>query len=378
MDSVRTDGGGLEALRFAGLTGPSSSGATYDLLRDRFDGYYAIPRSRTGRALSRRFADVFPALRWLPRLLRPMPGSEPVRLSAETLAELVEAMWERGSKVALPAFRIGVPGAYRKIVAALPVASGREWCFGKLPAHDGGIPPIARETDVLRRLAECDSLDGLHPRVIGFTTFRDRPLLVLSGGPTAAARRRLGRTHREFLDRLYGATGRKSSFGRSSIWERWTSDLTLLDTDPRWQRARETLSRAADRVTDRLAGREVTLCMAHGDFVPWNTRALPNSIYAFDWEKALDESIPGHDAFHFEIVPRVLRGRGISPPRVAMRLARRRTMDFGIDAETAYLGFLVETGLHYAAARVRCPDQGEDRIAATMVETAERCLRDGI
>jgi len=40
--------------------------------------------------------------------------------------------------------------------------------------------------------------------------------------------------------------------------------------------------------------------VAHGDFVPWNTRAADGRLYVFDWESASWEAPNSWDMFHFK------------------------------------------------------------------------------
>jgi hypothetical protein len=45
----------------------------------------------------------------------------------------------------------------------------------------------------------------------------------------------------------------------------------------------------------------------HGDFAPWNIRALPSGDWmVLDWERGDPRGLPGWDWFHFVIQPAIL------------------------------------------------------------------------
>ncbi|MGA2244875.1 MAG: hypothetical protein ABSH48_07750 [Verrucomicrobiota bacterium] len=69
-----------------------------------------------------------------------------------------------------------------------------------------------------------------------------------------------------------------------------------------------------------LAGRSLRTTLYHGDFAPWNIRAVNSrQLQAFDWERAHLQGIPGWDWFHFVVQTSILARRH-SVERVAAEL----------------------------------------------------------
>ena len=59
-----------------------------------------------------------------------------------------------------------------------------------------------------------------------------------------------------------------------------------------------------------LAGRTVRTTLYHGDFAPWNIRAVnAQNLQVFDWERGLLQGIPGWDWFHFFVQTAILARR---------------------------------------------------------------------
>lgn len=66
-----------------------------------------------------------------------------------------------------------------------------------------------------------------------------------------------------------------------------------------------------------LAGKTVRTTLQHGDFAPWNIRAInAQNLQVYDWERGQLEGIPGWDWFHF-VVQTAILARRHSVQRVA-------------------------------------------------------------
>jgi hypothetical protein len=66
-----------------------------------------------------------------------------------------------------------------------------------------------------------------------------------------------------------------------------------------------------------LAGKTVRTTLYHGDFAPWNIRAINvQNLQVFDWERGRLQGIPGWDWFHF-IVQTAILAKRLSVERVA-------------------------------------------------------------
>lgn len=66
-----------------------------------------------------------------------------------------------------------------------------------------------------------------------------------------------------------------------------------------------------------LAGKTVRTTLQHGDFAPWNIRAInAQNLQVYDWERGQLQGIPGWDWFHF-VVQTAILARRLSVQRVA-------------------------------------------------------------
>lgn len=73
-------------------------------------------------------------------------------------------------------------------------------------------------------------------------------------------------------------------------------------------------------VAAALAGKKIRSTLYHGDFTPWNLRAInAMNLQAYDWEVGFLRGIPGWDWFHFIVQTSILVKRH-SPARVAAEL----------------------------------------------------------
>jgi hypothetical protein len=73
-------------------------------------------------------------------------------------------------------------------------------------------------------------------------------------------------------------------------------------------------------LTDVLGSKKIRSTLYHGDFTPWNLRAInAMNLQAYDWEVGYLRGIPGWDWFHFIVQTSILVKRH-SPERVAAEL----------------------------------------------------------
>lgn len=274
-----------------------------------------------------------------------------------------------------PLFRVAVPGADQKLVAALWTPLG-DWRYAKLPAVASAVPVIEREADALADVSRRERLRSFLPEFHRGRTIRGDAMLVLDGGPARRGPRQFGRLHTEFLDSLVDATGSVLPFEDTGLVERWTAVIDDL-ADPPGSRGTVPFRKAVERVRSELAGRRVRIVLAHGDFTRWNTRRGKAGLFVFDWEAARP-GLLGLDALHFDALPRMLTGGTPRRHAVAMNWIRRHTVaGEGEVADTIWwLAFLIEIGLHYAHARVREPERGSDAVPTAVRTAIDAALED--
>jgi Phosphotransferase enzyme family len=111
------------------------------------------------------------------------------------------------------------------------------------------------------------------------------------------------------------------------------------------------LESVADAIARRWDGWTVDMCMAHGDFVPWNLAVAEDGLHLWDWEHAHRTAPWPYDAMHFVFQTETLaRGRSASSAvsRVKKALAEN-SVGLGMEGDEETIGLLVEL---YAVFRV--------------------------
>ncbi len=261
-----------------------------------------------------------------------------------------------GGEIAFHAYFTGTDGPHRKTTIQLMGPRGRILGYAKLSRVPRIMRFIEAEADTL---AELDRL-GLHsadvPRVM--TTRREDALALLVTdslkGAQPRIRKRLGPEHLVFLGEIAARTG---GVGASDVFEELSGDITALDgrLSPDW-------TRRFHAGRDALRGTQARLpvCLAHGDFTPWNAFVQSGRLYAFDWEYARHGYPQGYDQLHF-----ILATAGTDPlsaPGIVRRvlddLARQR---FAGDRATAREAALFSLLLHAAFYFGRGVEAGETR-----------------
>lgn len=378
-DGGRSTGPGdlAEVLRFTGLAvGAGEEAQGFDVWGGDGGGYFLVPAAPngTGRRLTR-FAGAFPDLRLSARLRRRLEGPTRIGLSRSTLHSLLDAT-QLGGTPGHPVFRIAVPGAYRKITLSVVDGGGHPKGYAKLPAHPGGVGRVEREADMLRELADSGILAGSVPVVRSFSTWRGLPVLSLgAAAPRRAGSRRFGDQQRGWLTALHRATVSCRPLAGSRTLHRWNERLAELDGSAGSDASAGVFRRAIASLAEGFAQVSPPATMAHGDFVPWNTRRGAHGLFVFDWETALSEAIAGHDAFQFVVLPHVIRGQPARMPDAVIRWLEGVWPPAREHARDLWVSFLVELGLHYAVARARRPQEGKDTVVRATVAELETALR---
>ena len=91
-----------------------------------------------------------------------------------------------------------------------------------------------------------------------------------------------------------------------------------------------------------LAGKPVRSTLYHGDFAPWNVRAVNSqNVQAFDWENGQRQGIPGWDWFHF-IIQTAILARRLPVERVAAEVEE-------LLQSTRFEKYAMQAGIHEIA-----------------------------
>ena len=164
-----------------------------------------------------------------------------------------------------------------------------------------------QEAKVLRRLAKLHISAGYVPQLLYTGQFHGSELLVQSAlsKKTHRGPERLDIRHIEFLAEIFNQTSIQEAFLESEYWSCARKDVDALQgrISDDWQ---QRLQRGLDICKALLTDKTMPLGLCHCDFVPWNTHVERGHLYIFDWEYAIEHSIPFWDIFHFVTFPAML------------------------------------------------------------------------
>ena len=126
-----------------------------------------------------------------------------------------------------------------------------------------------------------------------------------------------------FATAYYPGQSPEDDAGMETLFQSWlnTAAPTAIEDLDSWHELETLVAEAAPAawraVRPALAGRMVRATLYHGDFAPWNIRAINSqNLQAFDWERGNLRGLPGWDWFHF-IVQTSTLARRHSVERVA-------------------------------------------------------------
>jgi hypothetical protein len=354
--------------------------------------YIAYPNLRKARWL-------FPAHHPVIRRAGINGLSEPGSLRGKVLKKLIEAGAVRGERVQLEetglakleaelarvlgerihvAFYVGVPGAYRKVMAQVLTPTGKTLAYAKMGTSPMTQAAVQAERQILLRLSKGGALHGKVPEVLGWFSWQGGEVLLITSGPKHPGPRQLSNMHSEFYESLYFSSAKESVFGESRMWNRMVEtslrlNAGLADPLPTYY------SRALEQLNKGLSPVLLPLSLAHRDFAPWNTRLGPQGLFVFDWEIAEDKVTPLYDIFHFQSIQAALfKRRERLPDRRYLEALMRNLWPEGKDyMPWFYLAYLVDMSLVYSEAQIIAPGVGEQRVWRWFMEQIKNFLEEG-
>ena len=104
--------------------------------------------------------------------------------------------------------------------------------------------------------------------------------------------------HEDFLNELYGKTGRDVLFEDSDYYKSLLELRSHLDWLPN-DDARKVVRVAVEGVIEQYVGKNVKYCVCHADFTPWNMSVEKGKLFVFDWEYAQKTYPPFLDKYHY-------------------------------------------------------------------------------
>ncbi len=200
----------------------------------------------------------------------------------------------------LVSLHLGPARANRKPVLQLLDADGGTVGFAKVATTELTGRLVAAETETLRTLARAGLTHLTPPRVLSGGSWRGREILVQSPLPVRQPRR-------PSAARLAAATAEVAAVGGittqpldgpylAGLRER----VAALPAGP----TRDGLAAALDAL--RPTGTELRIGSWHGDWTPWNTAVVADTVLAWDWERFAGGVPVGFDALHYDLQPRAL------------------------------------------------------------------------
>lgn len=260
------------------------------------------------------------------------------------------------------AFCIGTSGACRKLTVQVMIDGEQVPAYAKIAADPLAQASLEREHQNLLRLSTIDGLRDRVPRVLGWFSWQDAQVLVVTAGAGRVGPSRLTETHGEFLRRLHEAFAGEQPFEASAMWARLVATVRQLaprmprEWAPRCQKALRQLEAGLGPVV-------LPLSIAHRDFAPWNTRVGPSGLFVFDWEAAADGMTPLYDVFHFQAIQAAQAGRPFHPSHHGHHeLAAAFWPQWNGHLGLLYLAYLLDMGLFYTEARLQVPGVDAERV----------------
>jgi hypothetical protein len=223
------------------------------------------------------------------------------------LLRRVRALVPMGAQAHL-AVSVGTPGPRQKLTLAMMDAGGRPIAYAKVAHASHACTALRTEKTLLVALERHTELAGRVPRSLGMFDSGGYLIHVQSPGFGDHCQSRWTVAHWRFLEEL--ANGKRASLhGHLSTLrlaeEPARHDLLVLYP--------EQLSLLRNSRTKALGERdeEVTGCIEHGDFAPWNMRIHSDDtgrqqLFVYDWECGREDGVPLLDAFHFVVQSAIL------------------------------------------------------------------------
>lgn len=360
----------LEAYDCAVITSPPA-GAAAELRRHGFGhvrSFAVLPGLKRARwylplgspAVTRRALDLYTpstrggrAVRALGRALAGWGGGFPLGdrlVVAARGPSPLEAIGDRSAGGRPCHFALSLPhetGQRDRVWVLVIDDAGASIAFAKLAYRPDSIRRLEREVAITNQVGALGLRHVTIPAVVDVARTRETFLMVSAPIPAGSreSARHLGPAHYAALRELAGHTGPAST---SELSERLARrcDLAAPDLPGAW---RERLHRAIDAVRASPALRELPTVLAHGDFVPWNIRSLPNGLppAVFDWEQGQESQFVLWDAFNFNAQVDIVLRRATATASVARAVrelcacpvaeAFRLTRDQVEDLQLAYL-----------------------------------------
>lgn len=217
-------------------------------------------------------------------------GRGHLRLSG--MPDLAGAFYGRAVHIA--AFS-GTDGPHRKTTLQIMNASGVILGYVKMSRTPYLRSCIRNEAKMLIHLSKLNLASADVPRVKAIRDDDKMTLLITDSlkSSSHAAPLRPTAEHLRFLDELRAKTERQGAGGTLDAIERDIMEFLSVG-GAEWAGRIASVAAAL-----RPVQAEIPVCLAHGDFTPWNTFLQDGRLYVFDWEYSNMTWPVGFDLAHF-------------------------------------------------------------------------------
>ncbi len=209
-----------------------------------------------------------------------------------------------GEQAAHVAYFTGTDGPHRKTSLQVMDSNGRILGYAKFSREAHVRPYISNEAQVLKQIASLHLKTVNVPQVLILREDEGLTLLVTDSlkSPEHAVRLVPGVEHLAFLKEICAQSQRIGGLKTLDQVARKSAELAPLA-------GKEWVARLAkvDAILRPIVD-DIPVCLAHGDFTPWNSFLQGGRLYVFDWEYACQTWPVGFDLAHFYL--------SITPPKM--------------------------------------------------------------
>ncbi len=218
----------------------------------------------------------------------------PHQFRVSGLPDILGAFDGRAAHVA---YFTGTDGPHRKTAMQVMDSKGEILGYGKFSRASHVRPYLRHEAKILGQVAGLDLKSANVPSVVVMRDEGNFTFLITDSTKSAAHVTSivLGAKQIAFLKELRTKTARRGADKPlEKLFQRVKSMDPLIGKD--WT---ERLLRVYYSLYPVV--KAIPVCLAHGDFTPWNTFEQGGRLYVFDWEYA-DVALPvGFDLAHFQL-----------------------------------------------------------------------------
>ena len=233
----------------------------------------------------------------------------------------------------------GTDGPHRKSTLQIMDASGAILGYAKMSRAPHLRSYIRNEAKILTHLTELSLASADVPTVQAVKDDDEITLLITDSLKSSSHTTPLHpkAEHLCFLNELRAKTERQGGGTTLDALERRMVELASVG-GAEWTGRIASVAAAL-----RPVQAEIPVCLAHGDFTPWNTFLQDGRLYVFDWEYANSAWPVGFDLAHFMLATVPPDKQPNSLPELLNRISREH---FGGNKMAAWRALLLSLACH--------------------------------